>query len=355
MSTPAKIEPLSWQQETSGYLRLIDQTRLPTELVEIDCRSVEQVWTAIKRLSVRGAPAIGVAAAYGVCIGAAETTRQSVDQAKQQAHAAADYLATSRPTAVNLFWALDRMRKVIDRDGFGKTDAFLEALLAEARAIHQQDRETCHSIGRHGAPLIAAAKNVLTHCNAGALATAEYGTALAVIYSAHDSGQTLHVFADETRPLLQGARLTAWELQQHGVPVTVICDSMAACVMKEGRVDAVIVGADRIAANGDACNKIGTYGLSVLAKHHNIPFYVAAPCSTFDLSLASGDLIPIEQRAAYEIAEAFGKRTVPEGVEVYNPAFDVAPAELITAIITDRGVIDPVDEANVRRVVQDAN
>lgn len=353
MASSNKIETLAWQQETDGFLRLIDQTLLPNQLLEIDCRTVEQVWTAIKRLSVRGAPAIGIAAAYGVCVGAGQAREQPLQQARQSAHQAADYLATSRPTAVNLFWALDRMRSVIDRDDYQQTADLTQAVLAEARAIHQQDRATCHAIGRHGAPLIGSARNVLTHCNAGGLATAEYGTALAVIFTAHDSGQALHVYADETRPLLQGARLTAWELQQHGVPVTVICDSMAAWVMQAGQVDAVIVGADRIAANGDAANKIGTYGLSVLAKHHNIPFYVAAPCSTFDLTLASGKSIPIEERAAAEIAEPFGQRTVPVDVAVFNPAFDVAPAELITAIITDRGVIDPVDEANVRRVVCD--
>ncbi|MEZ6087975.1 MAG: S-methyl-5-thioribose-1-phosphate isomerase [Pirellulaceae bacterium] len=346
-----RTETLAWRGDISGYLQLIDQTQLPTELKRIDCRSVEQVWLAIKRLRVRGAPAIGIAAAYGVCIGASETTNGSLDQARADAARAADYLATSRPTAVNLFWALDRMRTVINDASLESRESLLQALLSEAVAIHDEDRAMCHAIGKHGAPLIAGAKNVLTHCNAGGLATSEYGTALAVIYEAHAVDPHLHVFADETRPLLQGARLTAWELQQHGVPVTVICDSMAAVIMKQRRVDAVIVGADRIAGNGDAANKIGTYGLAVLARHHNIPFYVAAPCSTFDLTLDSGDAIPIEERGAFEIAEPFGRRTVPENVDVYNPAFDVTPADLITAIITDRGVIRPVNSDNVRRCV----
>lgn len=346
------VQTITWVGETDGHLRLIDQTVLPTELKEIDCRSAEQVWMAIKLLRVRGAPAIGIAAAYGVCVAVSDHVEESLDSLKEKALEAADYLASSRPTAVNLFWALDRMRSVIRDDQFDESEQLAEALLKEAKAIHDDDRQRCHTIGKHGAPLIAGAKNVLTHCNAGGLATAEYGTALAVIFTAHDQGQSLHVFADETRPLLQGARLTAWELHQHKIPVTVICDSMAAQVMKEGRVDAVIVGSDRIAANGDAANKIGTYGLAVQAKHHNIPFYVAAPTSTFDLSLSNGDQIPIEERSASEIAEPQGRRTVPEGVSVYNPAFDVAPAELIKAIVTDRGVIQPVNEANVRQIVE---
>ena len=344
------LETLAWQGEIDGHLQMIDQTLLPGELKQIDCRSVEQVWVAIKRLRVRGAPAIGIAAGYGVCIAVGESLSRTVDEARERAIEAADYLATSRPTAVNLFWALDRMREVAGRD-YADLESLADAMLAEARAIHEEDRDMCHKIGEAGAPLIADAKNVLTHCNAGGLATAEFGTALAVMYEAAARGGEFHVFADETRPLLQGARLTAWELQQHDIPVTVICDSMAAQVMREGRVDAVIVGADRIAANGDACNKIGTYGLSILARHHSIPFYVAAPSSTFDLSLDSGDKIPIEQRIAMEVSEPFGTRTVPEGVDVYNPAFDVTPAELVTAIITERGVIDSVTRENVAKAL----
>ena len=256
---------------------------------------------------------------------------------------AADYLATSRPTAVNLFWALERMKQAAERLRGQPTGEIAAALLAEARAIHEEDRQMCRAIGRHGAELLADGQGVLTHCNAGGLATSDYGTALAVFFAAAESGKTLHVYADETRPLLQGARLTAWELQQRGIDVTLICDSMAAQVMREGRVQAVVTGADRIAANGDTANKIGTYGVALLAAAHKIPFYVAAPSSTFDLSIASGAEIPIEQRDPREVTHGFGRQTAPEGVAVYNPAFDVTPAELIAAIICERGVIRPVN------------
>jgi methylthioribose-1-phosphate isomerase len=250
-----------------------------------------------------------------------------------------DYLATARPTAVNLFWALERMRRV----GING-----ERLLAEARAIDAEDTAMCRAIGEAGAGLIREQAGVLTHCNAGSLATSEYGTALAPMFLAAQQGRQFHVFVDETRPLLQGARLTAWELSQHRIPLTLICDNMAAQVMKEGKVQLVIVGADRIAANGDTANKIGTYGVAVLANAHGIPFYVAAPSSTFDLSLATGETIPIEQRTAEEITHGFGKQTAPDGVGVYNPAFDVTPARLIAGIITERGLIQPVDEATIR-------
>jgi methylthioribose-1-phosphate isomerase len=248
---------------------------------------------------------------------------------------------------VNLFWALDRMEAAAEGPG----SSLLDRLLAEAHAIADEDRAMCREIGRHGADLIAAGDGVLTHCNAGGLATADYGTALAVIFSAHEQGKPIRVFADETRPLLQGARLTAWELQNRGVPVTLICDNMAAQVMKERKIQKVVVGADRIAANGDAANKIGTYGVAVLARAHGIPFYVAAPSSTFDLSLADGSGIPIEERDPQEITQGFGRRTAPEGVDVYNPAFDVTPAELITGIVTERGVVRPVDAATVRAMI----
>jgi methylthioribose-1-phosphate isomerase len=324
-----KVETLRWVGDESGYLVLIDQTLLPTELVEIECRTVEAVWEAIKQLRVRGAPAIGIAAAYGVVVGL---------QAGRPLEEITSYLASSRPTAVNLFWALERMKQAALRG---------HNLLAEARAIHDEDRAMCHAIGRYGAELLGANSGVLTHCNAGGLATAEYGTALSVFFTAQDQGKQLHVFVDETRPLLQGARLTAWELAQRGIKATLICDSMAAQVMREGKVQAVIVGADRIAANGDTANKIGTYSVAVLAHAHQIPFYVAAPTSTFDLSLASGDLIPIEQRSPTEITHGFGKQTAPEGIEVYNPAFDVTPARLIKAIITERGVIEPVSRETI--------
>lgn len=334
---------LRWIGGTDGHLMLIDQTLLPTECKEIACRDVESVWEAIKSLRVRGAPAIGVAAGYGVCIGL-QNRSASVKQV-------CDYLATSRPTAVNLFWALERMQRVANQHLAASSAELAETLLVEARAIEEEDRQMCRAIGRHGAELLRDGQGVLTHCNAGGLATADYGTALAVFFAAHEHGKRLHVYADETRPLLQGARLTSWELQQRGIDVTLICDSMAAQVMREGRVHAVVVGADRIAANGDTANKIGTYGVALLAAAHDIPFYVAAPSSTFDLSLASGDAIPIEQRDPREVTHGFGRQTAPEGINVYNPAFDVTPARLIRAIICERGVIQPVNESAIRNML----
>ena len=347
-----------WEGETDGRLILLDQTRLPSELIELQCLSQEEVWQAIRELKVRGAPAIGIAAAYGVVTG----MQKQLEASSELPSAAAcslldqvcDYLATSRPTAVNLFWALERVRSA-GREACAmklvQKEVLLGELLRAARAIHEEDRQMCHAIGRYGASLLRSAAGVLTHCNAGGLATAEYGTALAAIFAAQDEGHLLHVYVDETRPLLQGARLTAWELLQRKVPATLICDSMAAQVMREGRVQAVITGADRIAANGDSANKIGTYGLAILAAAHDIPFYIAAPSSTFDLKLTTGEGIPIEQRNAEEITEGFGRRTAPAGVQVYNPAFDVTPARLIRSIITERGIISPVTTENVLRLI----
>ena len=349
------METLRWVGGVEGTLELIDQTLLPGECKEIACRELETVWEAIKTLRVRGAPAIGIAAAYGTCVGV-----QSVLDAPRAAFdsrlaGATAYLASSRPTAVNLFWALERMRSVASANPTLASRPMAERLLAEAQAIHEEDRQMCRAIGRHGAELLADGRGVLTHCNAGGLATADYGTALAVIYAAVEAGKRVEVYADETRPLLQGARLTAWELCQRGIPVTLICDNMAAQVMREGRVAAVVVGADRIAANGDTANKIGTYGVALLAAAHGIPFYVAAPSSTFDLSLTSGAAIPIEQRDPREVTHGFGRATAPEGVKVYNPAFDVTPAERIAAIITERGVIRPVTVARIREVLGSAS
>jgi methylthioribose-1-phosphate isomerase len=279
--------------------------------------------------------------------------RASIGESLEHAKSLCDYLATSRPTAVNLFWALDRMRRIIDRNSnLASALELSNQLLREARQIHDEDRRMCHAIGEYGASLFEPGSGILTHCNTGGLATSEFGTALAAILTAHYQGKEIEVYADETRPLLQGARLTMWELQQHGVPSTLICDSMAAQVMREGKIQYVIVGADRITARGDTANKIGTYGLAVLAKHHGIPFFVAAPSSTFDLSILDGADIPIEQRKPEEITLAFGKRTAPENVRVYNPAFDVTPAELISAIITEVGIIHPVDEQHVRGIVR---
>ena len=346
-------ETIVWQGDTAGYLDLIDQTLLPNEMTRVQCRDIETVWEAIKMLRVRGAPAIGIAAAYGVVVGLQQTGDDNAEAFWQTFDKSADYLATSRPTAVNLFWALDRLRSLAQELKSGSVVDARVAILAEAQKIHAEDREMCHAIGRYGAELLTDGQGVLTHCNAGGLATAEYGTALSVFFTAQDQGKNLHVFVDETRPLLQGARLTAWELMQRKIKSTLICDSMAAQVMREKKVQAVVTGADRIAANGDSANKIGTYSVAVLAKAHGIPFYIAAPSSTFDLSIESGDDIPIELRKPEEITNGFGKQTAPTGVEVYNPAFDVTPAEYIEAIITERGVIKPVSKENVLAMIRD--
>jgi methylthioribose-1-phosphate isomerase len=342
MATPKSIE---WVSGHNGFVRLLDQTLLPTTLGYRNCHSVEDVYEAIRSLRVRGAPAIGVAAAFGVVVGVQHTCSEVFDA--MLAHVT-DHLRASRPTAVNLFWALDRMERCAANNKGQTLAQITQALLKEALAIQAEDAAMCHAIGRAGADLIREGSGVLTHCNTGGLATAEYGTALSVMFTAADQGRRFRVFADETRPLLQGARLTTWELQQAGIDVTLICDSMAAQVMKEGRVQLVIVGADRIAANGDAANKIGTYGVALLAKAHGIPFYVAAPSSTFDLDLPNGDGIPIEQRDPREVTHGFGRQTAPDGVAVYNPAFDVTPARLITGLITEKGIIQPVTETAIR-------
>jgi methylthioribose-1-phosphate isomerase len=353
MSNSSKVDTLHWVGDANGHLVMIDQTLLPVEFKELACRDVETVWEAIKSLRIRGAPAIGIAAAYGMCLGMQSARDGDEKKFFERLDEVSRYLASSRPTAVNLFWAIERIKR--SADSLRGTRSPLEihdALLAEARAIHEEDRAMCRAIGRFGAELLEDSAGVLTHCNAGGLATADYGTALAVLFTAQDEGKAPHVYVDETRPLLQGARLTAWELAQRGIKSTLICDSMAAQVMREGRIQAVVTGADRIAANGDTANKIGTYSVAVLAHAHDIPFYVAAPSSTFDLSLESGEQIPIEQRAPEEITHGFGRQTAPDGFDVYNPAFDVTPASYVKAIITERGVISPVTTENVRLVLQ---
>ncbi|GKU80220.1 S-methyl-5-thioribose-1-phosphate isomerase [Paenibacillus sp. L3-i20] len=337
---------------TGDKLDLLDQRLLPEEIIYLPLTTSEDVWEAIRHLKVRGAPAIGIAAAYGVVLGS-----RSADSVDKWLHAVlkeAEYLATSRPTAVNLFWALDRMKAAATR--FVQQQLSLEqcidSLTKEAVTIQSEDEETNRLIGEHALTLFKHDMGVLTHCNAGGLATAKYGTALAPFYLAKERGIDIRVFADETRPVLQGARLTAFELQQAGVDVTLICDNMAGMVMAKGWVDAVIVGTDRVAANGDVANKIGTYSVAVLAKAHGIPFYVACPLSTIDLQTPTGAEIPIEERNAEEITEGFGKRTAPQGIKVYNPAFDITPHEYVTAIITEKGIIEAPFEENLRKLFQ---
>lgn len=334
--TESVLQSVSFEK---GILTILDQTKLPniTEFIKID--RIEDAWDAIKQLKVRGAPAIGIAAAYGLLLGIKDASEDSFDTFYKEFEQHSDYLATSRPTAVNLFWALKRMNDRALKEKNLPVSQIKEKLEQEAHSIRQEDEEVCRSIGEHALTLFQDGMGVLTHCNAGGIATAKYGTALAPIYLAKEKGWDIKVFADETRPLLQGARLTTWELMHAGIDVTLITDSMAAMVMSRGLVQAVIVGCDRVAANGDVANKIGTYGVAILAKAHNIPFYVAAPLSTIDLSTKTGKDIPIEERHAEEITEGFGTLTAPEGVKVFNPAFDVTPAEYITAIITEKGVM----------------
>ena len=334
----ARLKTIEWAGDS---VRIIDQTRLPGELLYDRIENVDQMYHAIKILKVRGAPAIGIAAAYGLYLAIRDFPAQGpVSDFIASVNKYADYLASSRPTAVNLFWALDRMRECAAQSAeLSDVNTCKDRLLNEAHHILEDDRRTGIAIGEAGLELLRGKHSILTHCNAGGLATAEYGTALAPIYVGAERGIVFHVFADETRPLLQGARITAFELKHAGIPVTLICDNMAASLMAQGKIDAVIVGADRITANGDVANKIGTYGVAVLARAHSIPFYVAAPYSTFDISLSNGSLIPIEQRDPDEVTCGFGKRTAPIDVDVYNPAFDVTPSDLVTAIITDKGVL----------------
>ena len=324
------IETIEW---TPAGVVMIDQTRLPRETVFVTCRDYREVAEAIRGMIIRGAPAIGVAAAMGVAIGALHSENLETDMP-----VICDTLARTRPTAVNLFWAIDRMRRVYHEHKSAGLAAIRQRLVAEAQQVREEDIAINQAIGHHGAPLVPDGKTVLTHCNAGALATAGFGTALGVIRAAVQMGKKIDVFADETRPFLQGARLTAWELQRDGIETTLITDNMAGHFLKSGRIGCVVVGADRIAANGDVANKIGTYSVAVLAKENNVPFYVAAPISTLDLTLTSGDQIPIEERAAHEVTHVQGVHLAPDGIQVANPAFDVTPNRYITAIITEKGV-----------------
>jgi methylthioribose-1-phosphate isomerase len=329
-----------------GAVRLLDQSRLPETVTFLDCRDVESLALAIRELKVRGAPAIGVTAAMGVALGAQSISATDYESFSKALLAICDRLAATRPTAVNLSWAIERMKRQLSALRGEPVRAIKAALLKESQVILEEDIALCKAMGRHGAELIQQGQTILTHCNAGALATAGYGTALGVIRAAWEQGKHIQVIADETRPVLQGSRLTAWELMQDNIPVTLITDNMAGSLMRQGKIHLCIVGADRIAANGDVANKIGTYSVAVLAKAHGIPFYVAAPYSTIDLQTKSGADIPIEQRNAQEVTSIHGSHPVaPSGVSVYNPAFDVTPAELVSGIITERGVFAPQELA----------
>ncbi|HPS20434.1 MAG TPA: S-methyl-5-thioribose-1-phosphate isomerase [Candidatus Omnitrophota bacterium] len=337
------VQTLRWKKDA---LELIDQRLLPGTLKYIKCRTAKDVWDAVKLLKVRGAPAIGVAGAYGLYLGVRNSKAVNAGTFIKECAKMADYISSSRPTAKNLSWGVERIVRRIKQSGAKDVKKLKELVLREAGIILEEDRKVCRDMGKNGAELFKKKVTILTHCNAGALATVDYGTALGVIYSSRKNVKK--VFVDETRPVLQGARLTAWELTRNGINATLICDNMAASLMAKGEIDAIIVGADRIAANGDVANKIGTYGVAVLAKYHGIPFYVAAPISTFDISIPSGKYIPIEERSHEEVKKIGDRYITVKNIDVYNPSFDVTPAKLITAIITEKGVIKSPDTKKVR-------
>jgi len=343
------IKTIAW---VNNKIKIIDQTELPVRLRYIYIGDVRALWQAIRKMNIRGAPALGAAAGLGVYLGVRGSKAKSFSQFKKELDNVIRYIGSARPTARNLFWGLERMQNVVSMNRDIPLSEIKKIIFREAQNIIAEDKASCRRIGGYGAGLIRDKDRILTICNAGILATIDYGTALGVIYRANEQGKHIKVFACETRPMLQGARLTAWELSKKGIDVTLICDSMAATLMKQGKIDKVIAGADRIAANGDAANKIGTYSLAVLSRHHKIPFYIAAPASTFDLTLESGKSIPIEERGPQEVTELFFKRPIaPSAVKVFNPVFDVTPHGLITAIITDRGIIRPTYRKNIRRIL----
>ncbi len=347
------IPALKWIGDVDGYLEIVDQRLLPVEFNKIQYKDIDTLFDAIKTLTVRGAPAIGVAAGFGLVLALQVNESHSIEDGLKILTKSSDFLASSRPTAVNLSWALQRIvqksEKFIKNNPNAKFHDLRNFVFAEASAICQEDIDMCQRIGENGEKFINNGDGILTHCNAGALATAGQGTALSIIFEAHKKGKKFKVYVDETRPLLQGARLTAWELKQTGIDVILICDNMAGWLMKQGKINAVITGADRIAANGDIANKIGTYSLSILAKERNVPFYIAAPSSTFDLNIKNGSEIPIEQRPAEEVMKFRDVQIAPDGVEVFNPAFDVTEAENITAIITEKGIIEKPDTGNISK------
>jgi len=339
------IQTLEW---TDSGVRFIDQTKLPTEETYVTCKTYEQVADAIRTMIVRGAPAIGVAAAMGIALGVKDSKAESVAELKKELDHICDVIGKTRPTAVNLFWAIERMQRKFEHLRVRPIAQIKQEIVEEAKHMHAEDIAANQAMGRHGATLLPREGGVLTHCNAGALATAGYGTALGVIRAAVEQGKKIHVYADETRPFLQGSRLTAWELMKDGIPTTVISDNMAGAMMRQGKISAIVVGADRIAANGDVANKIGTYSVAVLAKENGIPFYVAAPLSTVDLNCPDGSKIPIEQRNPKEVTHIAGKQMVPDGVLIENPAFDVTPAKYVAAIITERGIAREPYAASLR-------
>ncbi|MCH7678765.1 S-methyl-5-thioribose-1-phosphate isomerase [candidate division KSB1 bacterium] len=341
--------PVTTIEWTNNQIRMIDQTKLPEELTYLEISDTEVLAEAIKSLRIRGAPAIGIAGAFGMVLGVQNFAGEEKEVFFKQLKETAEYLNATRPTAVNLSWAIQRMNGVAEQNKDKPVAEIKEQLLKEAQTIWEEDRKICRRLGKHGAKLLKDGFNVLTHCNTGALATVDYGTALGVVFAANEEGKKLHVYADETRPLLQGARLNVWELMNESIDVTLICDNTAAFVMQQKKIDCAIVGADRIAANGDTANKIGTYNVAVLCEKHGVPFYVAAPYSTIDFNLRNGSQIPIEERAAEEITEGFGKRTAPLNTKVYSPAFDITPNELIASIITEEGVIEPPYEINLKK------
>jgi methylthioribose-1-phosphate isomerase len=330
---------------------LLDQTKLPLKEKYLECFDYQSIAKAIKEMRIRGAPAIGVAAAFGIALAAQNSTAKTLDEFLVEVREATSVLSRTRPTAVNLFRAINRMINILQTNKNTDVLTLKRLLKKEAEAIAQEEEEMSQRMGEYGATLVRKGANILTHCNAGALATVDLGTALAVIRKAHEQGKKVHVYADETRPLLQGARLTTWELIKEGIPTTLICDNMAGFLMQQGKVDLILVGADRIAANGDVANKIGTYSLAVLAREHQVPFYVVAPTSTIDLAIANGNEIPIEERSATEVTMIAGQRIAPEEVNIYNPAFDITPARYISAIVTDRGIIRPPYTKNLAKIL----
>jgi len=350
-TTDIMIQTLEW---TERGVRFIDQTKLPTEETYVNCTTYQEVADVIRNMVVRGAPAIGVSAGMGIALGVKNSKAESVGELKKEFDEICDVIGKTRPTAVNLFWAIRRMQQKFESLRVRPVAQIKHAIIEEAQRMHAEDIAINQEMGRHGAALMPASGGVLTHCNAGALATAGYGTALGVIRAAVEQGKKIHVYADETRPFLQGSRLTAWELVKDGIPTTVISDNMSGAIMRQGKIGAVIVGADRIAANGDVANKIGTYTVAVLAKEHGIPFYVAAPISTVDLETPDGSKIPIEQRNPAEVTHIAGKAITPAGVQIENPAFDVTPAKLVTAIVTERGIARAPYEQSLAALVRSA-